>query len=284
MLEVFEAPRHHPSPEIDFTAVALFEPSGQPFRDAPEGVKLGRTAGTARLMVPAGDLVPGVYELTVTAAPLSPPAAAMVDVHAALGPVTIAAGAQGFELSNPQSAPAELRVEQRVVGVERRFSVAARGAKAESVLVSLPPWARRVTVEVAVSPDLWSAWTDLGVTLFDAAGQQVAQEPQNYALARLPVTLDSARAAQPLLLELFPAWADAAAARPWTAAVALRIPREQAVPLGAVAAVQIVPGGRVLVPYAAAAVAAPGFEPLIEITAAKDAEPPAVRRAAGASP
>ncbi|MGH7675617.1 MAG: S8 family serine peptidase, partial [Gemmatimonadales bacterium] len=72
--------------------VRLFEPNGQPLRGVDE-IALGEwqgdaTPGTARLEVRAEDLVTGVYELTVTAAPLG---AATVGVRAELGPVAIAA-------------------------------------------------------------------------------------------------------------------------------------------------------------------------------------------------
>src|SRR2546427_12179085 len=77
--------------------VRLYEPNGQPFRDAEE-TDVGRGgSGTARIVVRAEDLIPGVYELDVTAPPLG---GATVTARAELGPVDVAPALGGLELSD----------------------------------------------------------------------------------------------------------------------------------------------------------------------------------------
>src|SRR5439155_2309629 len=67
-------------------SLRLYEPNGQPFRDAEE-IDVGRGGGvTARITVSAEELVPGGYELGVTAPPLG---AATVTVRAELGPAHV---------------------------------------------------------------------------------------------------------------------------------------------------------------------------------------------------
>jgi len=270
-----------PDSASESAAVSLFEPGGQPFRDVPAGLDLGAEAGTARIVVRGEDLVAGLYELDVVASPLGPPEAATITVRAELAPVTLSSTHGGFEVANPGPAPASVRVVQHLVGVERRVRLRARGAPAESVTVDVPAWARRGDVDVAIAPALWPEFTDLGVTAFDTAGQQVAQEPQNYAIGRQVLTFADAPAASPLVVELFPAWADPAAARPWEATVTVRFFLEQAVALADTAAVRVQPGGRV--PIARAAAASPfvpaGFDALVEVTGdGGDGRGAAVRR------
>jgi len=270
-----------PDSAVEVAAVSLFEPGGQPFRDRPAGLDLGAEAGTARVVVRGEDVVPGVYELDVVASPLGPPEAATVSVRAELALVTVSSGDGGFELANPGPAPAGVRVVQHLVGVERRVRLRARGAVPESLTVDVPAWARRGDVDVAVAPALWPEFTDLGVTAFDPAGQQVAQEPQNYATGRQTLRFDTAPAASPLVVELFPAWADPAAARPWEATVTVRFFFDEPVALADTAAVRIQPGGRVPVARAAAAspLVPPGFDPLVEVTGdGGDGRGAAVRR------
>ena len=257
-----------PDSASETAAVSLFEPGGQPFRAVPAGVDLGPETGTARFVVRAEDMVPGVYELDLVASPLGPPEAATIVVRAQLAPVTLSAADGGLEVANPGPAAARVRVVQQLVGVERRVRVRARGAVPESLAVEVPPWARSGEIDVAVAPALWAEFTDLGVTAFDTAGQQVAQEPQNYAIGRQALRLADDRGGSPLLVELFPAWADPAAARPWEATVTVRFLLDRALPLADTADVRVQPGGRASIARAAAAspFVPPGFDALVEVT------------------
>ena len=270
-----------PDSATETAAVSLFEPGGQPFRDAPAGRDLGEAAGTARFVVRAEDVVPGVYELVVAASPLGPLEAATATVRAQLAPVTLSAADGGLELANPGRAPASVRVGQQLVGVERQMRVRARGAPAESLVVEVPPWAQSGDVDVVVAPALWPAFTDLGVTAFDTAGQQVAQEPQNYAVGRQALRLAEALRGSRLVIELLPAWADPAAARPWEATVTVRFFLDRAVPLADTTEVRVPSGGRATVARAPAAspLVPAGFDALVEVTGEPgDGRAAAVRR------
>lgn len=275
-----------PDSATETAGVSLFEPGGQPFRDAPAGQDLGAEGGTARFVVRAEDVVPGVYELDVVASPLGPPDAATVTVRAELAPVTLSTADGGLEMANPGPAPAVVRVGQQLVGVERRVRVRARGAVPESLAVDVPAWARRGDVDVVVAPTLWPEFTDLGVTVFDTAGQQVATEPQNYAIGRQVLRLADSHGGSPLTVELFPAWADPAAARPWEATVTVRFFLDRAVPLPDTADVRVPPGGRASVARGAAAspLVPAGFDALVEITGEGGDGRAAVVRREGVAP
>jgi hypothetical protein len=275
-----------PDSATETAGVSLFEPGGQPFRDAPAGRDLGEEAGTARFVVRAEDVVPGVYELVVAASPLGPPDPATATVHAELAPVTLSAADSGLEVANPGSAPASVRVVRQLVGVERRVLLRARGAVPESLAVDVPPWARRGDVDVAVAPALWPEFTDLGVTAFDTAGQQVGTEPQNYAIGRQTLRLADTHGGGPLLVELFPAWADPAAARAWEATVTVRFFLDRAVPLADSGVVRVPPGGRAPVVRAAAAspLVPAGFDALVEVTGEVDGGRAAAVRREGVAP
>jgi hypothetical protein len=232
-------------------------------------------------VVRAEDVVPGVYELVVAASPLGPPEAATATVRAQLAPVTLSDAGGGLEVANPGRVPSGVRVVQQLIGVERRVRLPARGAVPESLAVDVPPWARSGDVDVVVAPALWPELTDLGVTTFDTGGQQVATEPQNYAIGRQRLQLAATHGGRPLVVELFPAWANPAAARPWEATVTVRFFLDRAVPLADTAEVRLQPGGRAPVarPAAASPLVPAGFDALVEVTAeGRDGGAAAVRR------
>ena len=61
-----------PDSQLQQATVRLYEPNGAPARSAPEDVAVGAEGGgTARILVRAEDLVPGVYELDIVAPPLA---------------------------------------------------------------------------------------------------------------------------------------------------------------------------------------------------------------------
>jgi subtilisin family serine protease len=273
-----------PDSANETAVVNLFEPGGQPFRDQAAGWALDEEQGTARFVVRGEDVVPGVYELDVVPSPLGPPDGATVAVRGEIAAVTIASGPAGLEIANPGTGPAAVRVAQHFVGVARTVQLRGRGEPVESLTVDVPTWAQRGTVDVAVAPDLWAEFTDLGVTVFDTAGHQVAREPQNYAVGRQELTLEDT-AAGPVVVELFPGWADPGAARPWDVTVTVRFFVDEPMPLGDAVQLRIQPAGRV--PIAPALVTSPlvpaGFAALIEVTGeSDDGRGPAARRLEGA--
>lgn len=242
----------------------LYEPGGQPFRDAEE-VAFGRAEpGTARFLVRAEDLVPGVYELDVFAPPL---AGAVVTVRARLAPLALSEAATRVEATNTGSETAVGRARPSLVGAERAIAVAGRGAATESVTVQVPEWAARVVVDVAMPREQWDDFTDFGVTDFDSTGQQLGQGALNYAFGRHTVAVPPALRGHPWTVELFPAFARDNGAHPWRATVRVRFLLEEPRPLGDGVDVSVVPGGRSAVPLGKSPeLALPeGFAPLVEL-------------------
>ena len=245
-------------------AARLYEPSGQPFRDAEE-TALGRRGGsTARFVVRGEDLVPGVYELDVFAPTLS---GVTATVHASVAPVTLdTTGAGGtLEATNTGQATVVARVSAALLGAERTYAVEGRGAPAETLAVRVPEWAASAVLDVAMPRGQWHEFTGFGVTEFDSTGQQVGQGPLNYSVGRERLRIAALRD-RPLLIELYPAFARSDGARPWRAAVRVQFLLEREQPLGDGQRVSIVPGGRVVMPvFATPPLVLPaGFAPLVE--------------------
>ncbi|HUC39433.1 MAG TPA: S8 family serine peptidase, partial [Gemmatimonadales bacterium] len=229
--------------------VRLYEPNGAPARSAPDDIDIGEPVGepgTAVITVRAEDLVPGVYELDVVAPPL---AATTATVHAELGPVALTTkhGTGSLEASSVTTGPgnsATGEVTYRLVGAERSYAIAGRGQPAESIQVRAPRWAKRMEVDLQVSPDLWDELTDLSVTVYDSTGQQVrgGNEPVNYAFGRMSLALSDSTTGVPLTVEFYPAFARLPV-HAWKGTVQLRFlgPDE---PAGEGGPLSVVAGGR----------------------------------------
>jgi hypothetical protein len=247
--------------------VRLYEPNGAPARSAPQDVEVGgEDGGTAVVTVRGEDLVPGVYELDVVAPPL---ASVTVTVRAELGAVALTPAGAGLEASSVRPGTVTGRVTQVVVGAERAYTLAGRGEPAETLHVRAPAWAKRVEVDVQLTPELWDELTDFSLTVYDSTGQQVrgANEAVNYAFGRLSFTLPDTLAGRPLTVELYPAFAKLPG-HPWRGTVRIRfLGREKSV--GSGSDLSVVAGGRATVALpggsAAAALELPeGFGALVE--------------------
>ena len=192
--------------------VRLYEPNGAPARSAPDDIDIGeQQPGSATITVRAEDMIPGVYELDVVAPPLS---TTTVTVRAELGPVALAltqngAGLEASSVATGEGSTASGEVVYRLVGAERSYAIAGRGQPAESVQVRAPRWAKRMEVDLELSPDLWDELTDLSVTVYDSTGQQVrgGNEPVNYAFGRMRLALSDSLIGIPLAIEFYPAFA-----------------------------------------------------------------------------
>lgn len=264
----------------------LYEPDGQPFRDAEE-IPLGRSdPGTARFVVRAEDVVPGVYELDVFAPPL---ASATATVRAALAPITLAETAGRIEASDLGVESVTGRALTQLIGAGRVVSLAGRGAPAESVTVRVSEWAARVVIDVTMPREQWNDFTDFGVTDYDSTGQQVGQGALNYAVGRHTLTVPPALRGHPLTIELFPAFAREDGVHPWPAQVSVRFLLAAPRPLGDGTDMKVVPGGHAAVPLGKAPgdLSLPeGFAPLVELRVQSPGgvAPDAVRRVMLSSP
>jgi len=259
--------------------VRLYEPNGQPARAAPEDIDLGREQrGTARIVVRAEDLIPGVYELDVLAPPL---AAATATVRAELGPVALSPAQHSLEASNVGST-VTAEFTHRLVGVERTYAISGRGQPAETLTVRAPRWAKRMEIEVDLPPDLWDEFTDFAVTAYDSTGQQIrgGNEALNYAFGRLGFSLPDSLLGVPLTVEFFPAFAKLPG-HVWRGTARVRfLGRDE--PIGENGSLSVVSGGRSVVrlPAPPKLDMPEGFTALIETRVTTPAGAVAVRRTA----
>ncbi len=270
--------------------VHLFEPNGQPFRAGAEAAIGGEDGGTATLLVRGEDLVPGVYELDVVAPPLSATAVTVRGELAAVTLIPVGGGDGELEVANAGLGTATGRPAFALVGAERTVEVIGRGIPAETLDVTLPPWAVRAEIDVQMPVEQWDAFTDFAVTVFDGDGQQVSQGPLNYAFGRqrfdLPPEGEGVRPppSRRVTVELFPGYARADRTPPWRATVRVRFFPPDGRRLGDAPEFSAVPGGRsrIVLPEASGLELPPGFAPLVEVRvefAAGGAA--ALRRAAG---
>jgi hypothetical protein len=259
-----------PDSQAQQATVRLYEPNGAPARSALDDIDIGHEQpGSAVITVRAEDMVPGVYELDVFAPPL---AAVTATVRADLGPVALAPTSNGgLEASSVLSGAANTvtgEIGYRLVGAERAYAIAGRGQPAESLQVRPPRWAKRMEVDVELSPNLWDELTDFSVTAYDSTGQQVrgGNEPINYAFGRMSVALSDSLTSGggALTIELFPAFARLPG-HAWRATARVRFlgPDE---PVGEGGALSVVAGGRSLMrlPTMPALDVPDGFSTLIE--------------------
>ncbi|HTY05492.1 MAG TPA: S8 family serine peptidase [Gemmatimonadales bacterium] len=259
----------------DEATVHLYEPPGRPFRDGGEAETGPAGSPWAAFRVRGEDLVPGVYELDVTAPAL---AATSVDVHAELSSAALEATPSGVEISNATASSISGTLTLRVIGAERDVEVTGRGTPAESIGIQVPAWAARAEVDVEMPRAQWGRFTDFGVTVFDSSGQLLNDGPLNYAVGRQAFDVPVGAAGAPAMIELFPALALTEHAQPWQATVRIRFLLDSGGVTGPSRSIAVVAGGRSAVD--AGTVAPPalpeGFHPLLDarvtVPGASDAE------------
>lgn len=259
----------------DAASVHLYEPPGRPFRDGGEAETGPDTSPWAAFRVRGEDLVPGVYELDVTAPPLT---ATTVDVHAELSPASLESTGSGVEVSNATSSSISGTLSLRLIGAERDVDVTGRGTAAESIAVRVPSWATRAEVDVVMPRAQWGRFTDFGVTVFDTTGQTLNEGPLNYAVGRQAFDLPAGAGGMPAIIELFPALALIDHPDSWQATVRVRFLLDSSGTSGPRRPIAVVAGGRSSVD--AGDVTPPalpeGFHPLLDarmtVPGASDAE------------
>jgi hypothetical protein len=193
---------------------------------------VGPPQGEALYQIDGRDVVAGTYE-TVAIAPTSQ--ALMVNVKVTQSPLLLRltrdqAGAVAT-LSNTSAAPVKTEVAVLLGGGERVETVVARGPAVRRIPFVAPAWAKSVVVDLSMSREQWSRFTDFGVTLFDSIGRQIEKQPLNYAFGRLQAKLPEGHAAMPVELALFPGFADTTADESWTVRASIRVYADSAIAL-----------------------------------------------------
>jgi hypothetical protein len=136
-------------------------------------------------------------------------------------------------LKNTAAAPVKTEVALLVGGAERVETIVAKTSEVRRIPFIAPAWARSVVVDLSMSREQWSRFTDFGVTLFDSAGQQIEKQPLNYAFGRLQSKLPGHSDGIRVELALFPGFADTTD-QSWTARASIRLYADSAVALEAV--------------------------------------------------
>ena len=90
----------------------------------------------------------------------------------------------------PQGAGARVAL----LGGVRRATIQGAGGEERRLSFTIPAWARFMELDVTLSPDDWSRFTDYGVTVLDEFGRLVVNGPLDYAGGRLREVLAPAHA------------------------------------------------------------------------------------------
>jgi hypothetical protein len=221
----------------------LHEPDGMPYRE--ESVRpVGPPQGEAVYQIDGRDVVAGTYE--VVAVPAAQPLA--VNLRVTHSPLLMQlardkSGAFGT-LTNTTTAPVKAEVAMLLGGAERVETIVAKSSAVRRIPFVAPAWARSVVVDLTMSREQWSRFTDFGVTLFDSAGRQIEKQPLNYAFGRLQARLPDHAAGMPVELKLFPGFADTTD-QSWTARASIRLYADSAIALAPAGEAEItVPNGK----------------------------------------
>ena len=201
----------------------LHEPGGQPYR--VDNGKPGRS-GTeaAEYEVDGRNAVAGYYEVVAVAPPTG---GATVEMRIDQSPFTIEAGrlradTATVRLTNRGKTRQSATTAFGLIGGERGLSFSQKGSAERRLSVPVPPWARRVEVDLDVPRATWPLFTDMGLTLLDGDGQTVAANPMNYHLGRVAADFDSAGGPRDLTIVVAPAFADPVAEPLWDGLMSIR--------------------------------------------------------------
>jgi subtilisin family serine protease len=189
----------------------LFEPTHRPARGERSADAGGKAGARARLTVGADDVRPGTWEVVVQA---MPGRVLVYDLTAAVPGVSVlaadSAGALVVRAASGRDSVRAVAVEQ--LGVECAWEVGLPASVPWRRTIRAPAWARRVIVEADLDSESWDLVTDLAITLYDSLGAQLGNGAMNYPFHRVTADLPGRRPdGFPVVVELFPGFADPAA-------------------------------------------------------------------------
>jgi tripeptidyl-peptidase II len=207
----------------------LHEPDGMPYREE-SARPIGPPQGEAVYQLDGRDVVAGTYEVAAVAGtqPLS------LSVKVTQSPMLLRLGRDNSgaiaTLTNTTAAPVKAEVATLLGGAERVETIVAKNSAVRRIPFVAPAWAKSVVVDVTMSREQWSRFTDFGVTLLDSLGRQIERHPLNYAFGRLQARLPPGHGGGRMELALFPGFADTTN-QAWTGRVSIRIYADSAVAL-----------------------------------------------------
>jgi len=243
----------------------LFEPTGQPQRDASTLEIGGQLPAAGELAVRAEDLVPGVYEAVLVA---SPTRSVTVEFSAQLAPLAFGGIYEdGVQFVNRASKAVSGTATIRAIGAGRRFRMKGGSGVAGRERLHVPGWANRMRIDVSFPKQLWPTVTDVGVTVWDTTGYFVSEGPLNYAVGRQVVTL-TPETPRVLDLEMMPGFAQPDDSTAWQADVTVTYLPEQPLTSPATTPVTFPAGGALRIPWPSDTLAwvPPGLDPFAEVS------------------
>jgi hypothetical protein len=208
----------------------LHEPDGMPYREE-SARPIGSSRGDAVYQIDARDVVSGTYEVDAVAAAAEPLGVNLRITHS---PMLLRLGRDKSgavaTLRNTTTAPVKTEVAMLLGGAERVETIAARSSEVRRIPFVAPPWAKAVVIDLTMSREQWSRFTDFGMTLFDSVGRQIEKQPLNYSFGRLQAKLPDGHAAMQLELGLFPGFADSSD-QAWNGRASIRLYADSAIAL-----------------------------------------------------
>ena len=189
--------------------LTLFEPTDRPARGA-KSVDLGDSAGTHLALAIPGDQLPaGVWQITFNAFPGAP---IVYDLAARLSPVRFTAidssAAPSVTVAGEPGSDTTLQASLDLLGVALDWDAVIDHGAVVHRTIAVPAWATRLRIEAEVTPDVWEQVTDYSISVFDSAGNRIANEALNFPYGRLEADLPEHRAAgYAATVELFPGFA-----------------------------------------------------------------------------
>jgi subtilisin family serine protease len=189
-------------------SISVFDPTGRPARGDHSDDVGGEAGGTAQLAYGAEDLAEGVWEIVVQA---FPGGALVYDLTGRISPIHEAivdtSGASPV-IGIGSSADTIVAATLELIGAATTWEAAIENGGPWTRRVSVPAWAKKMFVEVEVTPDLWDAVTDFGITVFDPTGNSIGNGAMNYPYHRVAAELPQDRpAAYEARVELSPGFA-----------------------------------------------------------------------------
>jgi hypothetical protein len=206
---------------------------------------IGPPQGEAVYQIDGRDVVAGTYEVVAMAVGSQ---ALGVTLQLTHSPMLFHLARDKAEavgtLTNTTVSPVRAEVAMLLGGAERVDTIVAQSSAVRRIPFVVPGWARSVVVDLTMSREQWSRFTDFGLTLFDSAGRQIDKQPLNYAFGRLQAKLPGDHPTMPVELELFPGFADTTD-QAWSARASIRLYADTAIALQPAGEAAItIPGGK----------------------------------------
>ncbi|MBP6570394.1 MAG: S8 family serine peptidase [Gemmatimonadales bacterium] len=199
---------------------ALHEPGGMPFREGAMSPS-GFGDGAALFELTGNDVVAGLYEVVVAGGPL---AGATMRVTVRRAPLTLDATLTGDSLrvttTSVVAARLSVRTRAGMIGGEWRQRIERSGDAPVRLVIPVPEWAERVSIDSRMPRDQWLRFTDFGVTIQDKTGRHIDALPLNYAFGRATPELPPHVIGDSLVILLAPGFAERAGE--WALDVAVR--------------------------------------------------------------